>query len=144
MKLSSRSRYGFRAILELALAYGKGPVQIKTIAEREDISNKYLEQLIAMLKAAGLVRSVRGPRGGYILARPPQEIRLSELFTTLEGPLVAVECIEHPTFCPRCADCVTRRVWTQLQHAMIGVLEAKTLQDMVEMAKQPEKASYQI
>ena len=65
MKLSSRTRYGMRAILELALEYGKAPLQIKTIAEREDISNKYLEQLIAMLKASGLVRSIRGPRGGY-------------------------------------------------------------------------------
>jgi Rrf2 family cysteine metabolism transcriptional repressor len=140
MKLSSRSRYGFRAILELAVGYGEGPIQIKTIADREDISNKYLEQLIAMLKAAGLVRSVRGPRGGYTLAKPPSDIRLDEVFSTLEGPLVAVDCLEHPTFCPKCTDCVTRRIWSQMQDAVLDVLRTKTLQDMVDMSKGMDKS----
>jgi len=145
MKLSSRSRYGFRAILELAMAYGDGPIQIKKISENQDISNKYLEQLIAMLKASGLVRSVRGPRGGYTLAKPPSEIRLDEVFTTLEGPLVSVECLEHPDFCPRCTDCVTRRIWSEMQQALFGVLRAKTLQDLVEMARGADReANYQI
>ena len=89
-----------RAILELALEYGKAPLQIKTIAAREDISNKYLEQLIAMLKASGLVRSIRGPRGGYMLAKPPAEIQLKDVFLTLEGPMVPAECLEHPEYCP--------------------------------------------
>ena len=145
MKLSSRSRYGFRAILELAVDYGKGPLQIKTIAKREDISNKYLEQLIAMLKASGLVRSIRGPRGGYELTRPPNEIKLSDVFKTLEGPLVAVECLEHPEFCPRCTDCVTRQVWAKIQSAMLGVLDNITLQDLVDKTKQVDTSgSYQI
>ena len=133
MKLSSRSRYGFRAILELAIEYGNGPLQIKTIAEREGISNKYLEQLVAMLKSAGLVRSVRGPRGGYILARPPADIKLDELFVTLEGPLVDVECLEDHDYCQRCADCTTRSLWQELQGAMMSVLKSKTLQDMVDI-----------
>lgn len=145
MKLSSRSRYGFRAILELAVAYGDGPIQIKKISEKQDISNKYLEQLIAMLKASGLVRSVRGPRGGYSLAKPPSQIRLDEIFTTLEGPLVAVECLEHPDFCARCTDCVTRRVWSEMQEALLGVLREKTLQDLVDTVKGLDKgANYQI
>lgn len=135
MKLSSRSRYGFRAILELALEYGKGPMQIKTISDRESISNKYLEQLIAMLKASGLVRSMRGPKGGYVLSRPPNEIRLSEIFTTLEGPLLTVECLDHPEICPRCAECVTRDLWAEMQEAVLKVLEGKTLQDMVIAAR---------
>ncbi len=135
MKLSSRSRYGFRAILELALDYGKGPIQIKTISDRESISNKYLEQLIAMLKASGLVRSMRGPKGGYVLARHPSEIKLSEIFTTLEGPLLTVECLDHPEICPRCADCVTRDLWLEMQEAVLKVLERKTLQDMVVAAR---------
>jgi Rrf2 family transcriptional regulator, cysteine metabolism repressor len=134
MKLSSRSRYGFRAILELAIEYGKGPMQIKTISDRESISNKYLEQLIAMLKAAGLVRSMRGPKGGYVLARPPKDIKLSEIFTTLEGPLLTVECLDHPEICPRMADCVTRDLWAQLQEAVLKILDSKTLQDMVILA----------
>jgi Rrf2 family transcriptional regulator, cysteine metabolism repressor len=145
MKLSSRSRYGFRAILELAAEYGKGPLQIRTIAEREDISNKYLEQLITLLKSSGLVRSVRGPRGGYELTRPPTEVKLDEIFMTLEGPPIGVECLDHPEFCPRCMDCVTRQVWTQMQDAMLGVLESITLQDLVDRARKADSAGqYQI
>jgi len=135
MKLSSRSRYGLRAILDLALEYGKGPLQIKTIANREDISNKYLEQLMSILKTSGLVRSLRGPKGGYLLAKPPNEIKLREVFTVLEGPLVTVECLQHPEFCPRCAECITRQVWSQVQDAMLNVLESINLQDLVDRAR---------
>jgi len=145
MKLSSRSRYGFRAILELAVEYGKGPLQIKAIADREDISNKYLEQLIALLKGSGLVRSVRGPRGGYELTRPPAEVRLDEVFRTLEGPPISVECLEHPEFCPRCTDCVTRQIWARMQAAMMGILESMTLQDLVDKTRQSGTSdNYQI
>ena len=145
MKLSSRSRYGLRAILDLALEYGGGPLQIKVIAERENISNKYLEQLMTILKTAGLVRSLRGPRGGYLLVKPPNEVRLSEVFTVLEGPLITVECLQHRHFCPRCAECITRQVWAQIQDAMLGVLESITLQDLVDKAKGIDKSgSYQI
>lgn len=145
MKLSSRARYGMRAILELAMEYGKDPLQIKMIAEREDISNKYLEQLIAMLKAAGLVRSIRGPRGGYMLAKPPAEITLKNIFETLEGPNVPAECLEHPEFCPRCMDCATRDVWAELQAAINSVLEGTTLADLVQRAASGKKGTnYQI
>lgn len=141
MKLSSRTRYGMRAVLELAMEYGKKPMQIKAIADREDISNKYLEQLIAMLKAAGLVRSIRGPRGGYVLARPPQEISLKDVFLTLEGPMVPVECLEHPEFCPRCTDCATREIWHELQDSIMRVLESYTLHDLVNRSAQSKKAA---
>ncbi len=134
MKLSSRTRYGMRAMLELAMEYNKKPLQIKTIAEREDISNKYLEQLVAMLKASGLVRSIRGPRGGYMLARSPSEIKLSEIFTTLEGPLVPVECLAHKEFTPKCGDCATRLIWKDLYKALTDVLEKTSLKEMAEKA----------
>lgn len=140
MKLSSRTRYGMRAMLELALEYGKKPLQIKSIADREDISNKYLEQLIAMLKSSGLVRSVRGPRGGYMLARPPQEILLKDIFVTLEGPIAAVECLEHAEFCPRCTDCATRQIWDEIQNAIMGVLKSRTLKDLVEQSGQSKNS----
>ena len=145
MKLSTRSRYGMRAILELALEYGNKPIQIKTIADRQDISNKYLEQLMAILKASGLVRSVRGPKGGYLLAKSPNEIKLSHIFITLEGQLATVECIEHPEYCPRCTECVTRQVWAKIQNAILGVLESMTLQDLVDKARSGDNFStYQI
>ena len=145
MKLSTRSRYGLRAMLELALAYGNKPMQIRMIAEKQDISNKYLEQLIAIMRASGLVRSIRGPKGGYLLSKPPAEIKLSEIFTTLEGPLVAVDCLQHPEYCPRCADCVTRSIWGDIQDAMMGVLESTTLQDLADKAsKGDDGTDYQI
>jgi Rrf2 family protein len=145
MKLSSRSRYGLRAILDLALEYGKGPLQIRVIASREDISNKYLEQLMTILKTSGLVRSLRGPKGGYMLSRPPHEIKLDEVFTVLEGPLVMVECLQHPEFCPRCVECITRQVWSDVQDAILGVLEAITLQDLVDRARTADNSDhYQI
>jgi Rrf2 family protein len=130
-----------RAILELAFEYGKEPLQIKTIAQREDISNKYLEQLIAMLKASGLVRSIRGPRGGYMLAKPPAEIQLKEVFQTLEGPMIPAECLQHPEYCPRCSDCATRQIWQELQNAIFGVLESVTLADLVERSIQSTKTN---
>ena len=134
-----------RAILELALEYGNKPMQIKTIAGRQDISNKYLEQLMAALKTSSLVRSVRGPRGGYLLAKPPGEIKLSDVFSTLEGPPLAVECIEHPEYCPKCTECVTRQVWAKIQNAILEVLESMTLQDLVDKAHRGEGfSSYHI
>lgn len=145
MKLSTRSRYGLRAVLELAIEYGEKPLQIKTIADREDISNKYLEQLMSTLKSSGLVRSIRGPKGGYLLAKAPSEVKLSHVFLALEGPLAMAECIEHPEFCVRCSDCVTRQVWAEIHDAMMGVLESQTLQDLVDKAKSGDKiTNYQI
>jgi Rrf2 family protein len=131
--------------LDLALDYGKGPIQIKVIAAREDISNKYLEQLMTILKTSGLVRSLRGPKGGYMLSRPPQEIKLKEIFTVLEGPLVIEGCLQHSDFTPGCGECITKQVWSEVQDAMLGVLEAITLQDLVERARGGNKsAHYQI
>ena len=124
MKLSTRTRYGIRAMLELAGKYGEGPLQIKVIANRQDISIKYLEQLMAMLRSGGFVRSIRGSKGGYMLSKVPAQIKLDELFTCLEGPVVTVECFEDENYCARAADCVTRQVWAQMQAAMVKVLQS--------------------
>ncbi len=135
MKLSSRTRYGMRAILELAENHGEGPVQIKTIAQRQDISVKYLEQLMAVLKSAGFVKSIRGSKGGYILAKPPNQIKLGDVFNAFEGPVATVECVENESYCARAADCVTRQVWAQVQEAIENILQSITLQDLVDRAK---------
>jgi Rrf2 family protein len=144
MKISTRTRYGMRAILELALANKSEPLQIKVIAERQKISNKYLEQLVAIMKSSGLVRSIRGPHGGYLLAKPPEEIKLSEIFRVLEGPVLTVECVEHEEVCLNCADCITRQLWIQMNDAILNVLDSRTLQDLVDMAKKQRGVSYQI
>ncbi|MCX5633708.1 MAG: Rrf2 family transcriptional regulator [Phycisphaerae bacterium] len=143
MKISTRTRYGMRAVLELALAYGAGPLQIKVIAEKQNISNKYLEQLIAIIKTAGIVRSIRGPHGGYVLAKPPQDIKLSDIFKALEGPVLTVECVENKDACEHYADCITRRLWIEVNDAILNVLDNKTLHNLVEMAEK-EKLNYQI
>jgi len=136
MKLSTRTRYGLRAILELAQNQGIEPLQVKVIAQRQTISIKYLEQLMAMLKSAGLVRSIRGSKGGYTLAKPANQIKLSDVFRCLEGPFaITVECLDNEDYCARVADCVTRQVWAQVQDAIMNVLESMTLKDLVDRAK---------
>ena len=144
MKLSTRTRYGVRAILELAGNQSEEPMQIKTIAERQEISVKYLEQLMAILKSAGFVRSVRGAKGGYILAKPANQIKLSDVFNALEGPVTTVECLENENSCKRAADCVTRQVWAEVQQAIMSVLRSMTLQDLVDRMKDKKALSYQI
>jgi Rrf2 family protein len=144
MKLSTRTRYGIRAIIELAGNHGCGPLQLKEIARRQEISIKYLEQLMAVLKSAGYVRSIRGAKGGYLLAKPPGKIKLSEVFTCLEGPVTTVECVADENYCARIADCVARGVWMEIEKAIEKVLEAVTLKDLVERMKNRKALYYQI
>jgi len=147
VKLSTRSRYGTRAVLELALHQGKGPLQTKIIAERQGISLKYLEQVMSALKSGGFVRSFRGSKGGYILAREANQIKLSEVFNALEGPIITVECLDDLDYCPQIADCIAREVWSEVQGAIQTVLESITLQDLVDRAERKrndKKVNYQI
>jgi len=144
MKLSTRTRYGIRAMLELAGNYGKKPLQLKIIAQRQDISIKYLEQLMTILKSSGFIRSIRGARGGYMLAKAPNQVKLNDIFSALEGPVVTVECLEDESYCARVVDCITREVWVQVQEAIINVLESMTLQDLLDMAKNKKALNYQI
>lgn len=144
MKLSTRTRYGIRAILELAQNYGNGPLQLRVIAKDQGVSVKYLEQLMAMLKSAGIVRSVRGSKGGYILAKTPDKIKLNECFECLEGSVITTECVGDENFCERTNDCIARQVWTEVQEAVIGVLESITLQDLVNRAQKNEIINYNI
>ena len=145
MKLSTRTRYGIRAAIELAGRYGQGPVQIKIIAEKQAISVKYLEQLMAMLKSGGCVQSIRGSKGGYVLGRAPEDIKLDELFLSLEGSITTAEYVESESYCARAADCVVREVWMQVQEAVMNVLRSFTLKDLAEKAKiRHDTLNYQI
>ena len=139
MKLSTKGRYGTRALLDLALHQGEGPILLRDIAQRQQISLRYLEHLITPLIAGGLVRSTRGAGGGVLLARPPEEIRLSEVIQLLEGSIAPVECINNPGVCSRSELCVTRDIWGEMKKAMNGVLESTTLQDLVERQKRKEQ-----
>ncbi|MHC4573897.1 MAG: RrF2 family transcriptional regulator [Planctomycetota bacterium] len=144
MKLSTRTRYGIRALLEVALNHDKGPLQTKIIAQRQTISVKYLEQLMTILKSGGFVRSIRGAKGGYLLAKPPNQIKLSDVFNALQGPVVTVECLENESYCARVADCVARQLWAQVQQAIDTVLQSITLQDLIDKTKDKKGLNYQI
>ncbi len=147
MKVSTRGRYGTRALLDLAFHEGEKPVLLRDIAQRQQISLPYLEHVVTPLIAGGIVRSTRGPKGGVSLAKPPNEIRLGEAIQLLEGSIAPVECVDNPGVCGRSEFCVTRDVWNELKKAMDGVLESITLQDLVERQKrkeQPEEAMYYI
>jgi Rrf2 family protein len=133
-----------RAILELAENHGKGPVQLKTVARHQEISVKYLEQLMAMLKSAGIVRSVRGPKGGYVLAKLPGQIKVGDCFICLEGPVITSECVEDESCCSRTDDCVMRQIWAEVQKTIMAVLQSMTLQNLVDRTKHSKMADYQI
>ena len=127
-------------LLELALHNGEGPILLRDIAQRQQIPLQYLEHLITPLIAGGIVRSIRGARGGILLARAPEEIKLSEALQLLEGSITPSECINNPEVCTRSKFCVTRDVWNELKKAMDGVLESTTVQDLVERQKRKERS----
>ncbi len=131
MKLSTRSRYGTRMMLDLAQHYDQGPVQIGAVSKRENISVKYLEQLIIPLKKANFIKSVRGPKGGHMLAKPPEEITVGEIVRILEGGINLSSCIENPEVCDRTTRCLTRGVWEEATKAMYDKLNSVTLSKMI-------------
>jgi len=133
--------------VDLALHYGEGPILLKDIAKRQQISGRYLEHVIVSLKVAGLVKSMRGARGGFSLAKPPFQIRLSEIIQIMEGSIAMVECVDDPKVCSRADLCVTRDIWAEMKKVMNGVLESTTLQDLIERQREkrkPEAVMYYI
>jgi len=128
--------------VDIALNSDGGPVLLKDIARRQDISAQYLEHLVAPLIRAGILRSIRGAKGGIALAKPPEEIRLSRVIEVLEGSVAPVECVDNAALCARSAQCVTRDVWGEIKAAIMGVLESLTLKDLMDRqrAKVPSKS----
>lgn len=139
IRLSTRGCYGLRAMLELGLHYGGKPVLMRTIAEKQDLSRKYLHALLTALKTAGLVRSIRGSSGGYVLAKPPSQIRVNDVVQVLEGSLAVTECVEDPTTCDRSSKCVAHELWGELSRSIENLLAEVTLEDLVN--RQAAKAS---
>jgi len=135
MKLSTRSRYGTRLMLDMAQHYNQGPVQLGDIAKRQDVSVKYLEQIIIPLKKAHYIESVRGPKGGHVLTRPPEEITLGEIVALLEDGTNLVECSDNAGVCQRADSCPTRLIWKEASEAMFARLQAITLADLVNKAQ---------
>ncbi len=133
MKLSTKGEYGLRAMFELALYYGRGPIPLKLIAEKQSISEPYLEQLLGSLRRAGLVESTRGAQGGYNLAKKPDEICVGDIIRTLEGSLGPMDCVNEDNqdnACDRAGGCVTKIVWEKVRDSVTQVLDSITLAHM--------------
>ena len=130
MKLSTRSRYAVRLLVALAAEKSDKPVLLKKIAEEEEISDKYLSQLIIPLKSAGLIRSFRGAKGGYALAKKPEKITVEEIVSVMEGTTEIVDCVENPDSCSRVDFCVTRNVWEGLGKVISDYLRSFTVEDL--------------
>ena len=131
MRLSTRSRYGTRAMLELARLSGSRPVSLETLGENQGIPLRYLAKIVQDLRRAGLVKSVRGAHGGYLLGRAPSKISVADIVGALQGNTALVECVEDPRSCERSPQCVTRRVWSQVTQAMMDVMGSFTLGGML-------------
>ncbi len=139
MKISTKGRYALRLMLDLALYNTGDPVSLKDIAKRQEISEKYLEQIIAILNKAGFVRSIRGAQGGYVLRKEPKEYTVGDILRLTEGSLAPVACVgDDGDTCEREKDCVTVRVWSMLNDAINNVVDNLTLEDLI--AWEAEKA----
>jgi len=141
MKLSTRGRYGVKAMLDIAVHSSEGQVSLKSIAERQDISENYLEQLFASLRKNGLVKSVRGAQGGYYLASSPENITIGEILRALEGSLAPVDCVleESPHNCSKADKCVTRLIWEKMRDKINEAVDSISLFDLVKEYKKMNK-----
>ncbi|MCM1106904.1 MAG: Rrf2 family transcriptional regulator [Blautia sp.] len=133
MKVSTKGRYALRLMMDLALHSTDGPVSLRDVAGRQEISEKYLEQIISVLNKAGYVKSVRGPQGGYLLTRAPEEYTVGMILRQTEGSLAPVACVEEKDFpCERQEDCVTILLWKKIRDAIDSVVDNTTLQDLLD------------
>ncbi len=136
MKVSTKGDYGVRALVELAHRYGQGPVQSAEIAQRQEIPEPYLDQLLTQLRRAGFIRSVRGPQGGHALIREPAEVKLNEVMVALEGSLAPIACVDDPDACTKSGGCVQRDVWVRVRDATVEILESVSIADLAEKERQ--------
>jgi Rrf2 family transcriptional regulator, cysteine metabolism repressor len=144
MKISTRARYGTRAMLDLALHYEDGTIMVKDVAQRQQLSGRYLEQLLFNLKLSGMVRSTRGTRGGFSLAKPPSEIRLIDIVQALDGSIAPVGCVDQPDMYMRSCYCATHDVWKKVKDAAENVLNSITLEDLVKSQREKEAIAAQV
>ena len=132
LTISTKGRYGTRLMIRLAKNYEKEPLFLKTIAEQEEISQGYLEQILPMLKNAKLITSSRGANGGYSLTKLPQKITLKNIIEALEGPVKITECVDNPKTCCKHKKCPSRKIWCKLKKTITKTLEETTLKDLVD------------
>ncbi len=142
MKLSTKSRYAARLMINLAWNYRQGPAQLNEIAKKEEISEKYLSQIVINLRGAGLIRSVRGAHGGYLLTREPSGITLKEIVEVMEGGLDIVDCLSDDESCGRSGICLTRNVWDKVSRAIKETLEGINLEELSKQIQEGDEPMY--
>lgn len=142
MKLSTRSRYGTRMILDMAQHDNGKPVQLGDIAKRQNVSVKYLEQIIMPLKEANYINSFRGSKGGHLLSKAPEEITVGEIVALLEGGTSLTQCVNEPEACDRVDNCVTRYLWVEASKAIFNRLSTITFADLVAIEKKECKDQF--
>ncbi len=140
MRFSTRGRYGVQIMLDLALHNAEGPISLKSVAERQKLSENYLEQLVPELRKAGLVKSVRGSQGGYVLAKQPEDINIGDVIRVLEGPIAPVECTNQTgtDCCEKTQFCVTREVWVKVSDSINNVVDSISLADLLKAAEKED------
>lgn len=138
MKLSTKGRYGVKAMVDLAIHYGEEPMSIKCISERQNISEYYLEQLFSPLRKANLIKSIRGAQGGYVLSRSPKDITIAEIMEVLEGPIEISNCLDDKS-CNNVDCCATRLLWAKIKNSIDSVTQSTTLQDILDDYKNIER-----
>ncbi|MFH1132641.1 MAG: Rrf2 family transcriptional regulator [Pseudomonadota bacterium] len=138
MKISTKGRYGLRVMIHLVRQKDNEPTQMGSIAKHEDISRKYLHSLLSMLMSAGLVRSIRGAKGGYILARPANKILISEVIEALEGVFDPTDCVGDMSVCKKAQDCAARDVWLEVKIAVENVFARRTLDEFAQKKRPPK------
>lgn len=137
MKISTKGRYALRLLLDLAMNESGEPIRLKEVAERQGISDKYLEQIIATLNKGGVVKSTRGAQGGYSLKKTPSEYTVGMILRLMEGSLAPVECVEEgDAVCDRCDGCATMKLWAKVNDAVNAVVDGVTLQDLVDWQRE--------
>ena len=142
MKISTKGRYALRLMVDLALMGNGQPVSLRDVAQRQQLSDKYLEQIVTPLSRAGLVRSVRGAGGGYLLTRGPAEYTVGDILRPLEGDLAPVECATDAEFCDRADQCVTLELWQEIHRAVAQVVDGTPLADLVERQRRKQQAEH--
>lgn len=133
IKLSTKGRYGLMAMFELGLNYGEGPISLKKVAQKQGLSDNYLEQLFSILRKDGLLNSVRGSRGGYMLSKPPKDITVGDILRSLEGNLAPAECVveDDGEECCKFDGCTTKNVLVKIKNSIDEVVDSITLEDMI-------------
>lgn len=144
MKVNTKTRYGLRAMIELAERYKGEPVKLEEIAKKQNISEKYLEQIMLLLKKKGLVEGIAGMKGGFVLAKSPEEIKIIDIVEALEGSISPVRCVENKNLCTMYSSCIAKEVWEGLRNKISEYLSSLKLSDILKLKEEKKILDYQI